>query len=199
MAKDLLRVGKGAKGYYEKELRAETSRLAAIANKRAQRLETKGLTDSPAYKSLVENGAPRFAVRGKSFNEVQREMSRVKKFLDAQTSTIRGLNQNLKDIASATGLKYKKISELQKLTGRFFELSSKVEQYLRQVDDIASAIGYQKIWEVINEYVQSEGIDLADTEQPIDEMIEVITNLIKASPNNMEIDYGFGNGFMILN
>lgn len=199
MAKSIIEVSQGVKGFDKRLYRKEVSRLAAIANKRIKRLEQKDLTDSPAYRKLVENGEPKFSVRGKDFNQVQQEYGRLKRFLESQTSTIRGINQNLKDIAENTGIKYKNIGELKALTNKFFELSSKVEQYLRTVDDMASAIGYHKIWEVINQYVKQEKVDLAATEQPIDEMVGIVTDLIKNSKSGQFLDFDFDDGFVILN
>ena len=42
----------------------------------------------------------------------------------------------------------------------FFRVAEKVEEYLRLVEDSASAIGYHKIWEVVNVVVEHEEIDL---------------------------------------
>lgn len=165
---------------WSKQIRAETSRLASMANKRLERLEKAGLTNSPAYVKWVEEGAANFSVRGKTINEVQSELARLRKFVDAKTSTIRGINTTLKDMAQNTGLKYKNIAELREKADRFFELASKVEQYLRTVDDIASAIGYQKIWEAINTYVQSSEIDLSNSETDLDQLTELVTSVITA-------------------
>lgn len=198
MTKSIIAKSLGATGFDKRLYRQEVSRLAAIANKRIKRLEKNNLTDSPAYKKLTENGEPKFSVRGKDFNQVQKEYSRLKRFLESQTSTIRGINQNLKDIAENTGIKYKNIKELKALTSKFFELSSKVEQYLRTVDDIASAIGYHKIWEVINQYVEQGNVDLADSENAIDDMVEMVTDLIKNGRDGRTIDYNLNDGFVIL-
>ena len=198
MGKSIIEKSHGATGFDKRLYRQEVSRLAAIANKRIKRLEKNNLTDSPAYKKLTENGEPKFSVRGKDFNQVQKEYSRLKRFLESQTSTIRGINQNLKDIAENTGIKYKNIKELKALTSKFFELSSKVEQYLRTVDDIASAIGYHKIWEVINQYVEQGNVDLADSETAIDDMVEMVTDLIKNGKDGRTIDYNLNDGFVIL-
>lgn len=159
-------------------LRREASQKAAVANKRVKRLEARGLTSSPAYRSLVENGEPKFSVRGKSYNEVQQELSRLNKFLDAKTSTIRGVNNTLKEIASNTGIKYKNLNELRNKSAKFFELSSKVEQYLRTVEDMASAVGYQKIWEAINVYTQETKTDLSSSVANIDDMVEKVSKAI---------------------
>ena len=166
------------------EFRKEVSRLASLANKRIQRLEDAKLTDSPAYQKLVENGSVKFGVKGKTYNQLQSEMARLNRFINAQTSTIRGINSNLKEMAANTGIKYGTLKELRSKAANFFELSSKVEQYLRTVNDMASAIGYHKIWEVINEYVEREKIDLSGAENNIDELSKMVSELIVQQQNH---------------
>ena len=166
------------------EFRKEVSRLASLANKRLQRLESAELTDSPAYKKWVENGSVKFGVKGKTYNQLQSEMARLNRFINAQTSTIRGINSNLKEMAANTGIKYGTLKELRSKAVNFFELSSKVEQYLRTVNDMASAIGYNKIWEVINEYVEREKIDLSEAENNIDELSKMVSKLIVQQQNH---------------
>ena len=166
------------------EFRKEVSRLASLANKRIQRLEASKLTDSPAYQKWVENGGVKFGVKGKTYNQLQSEMARLNRFINAQTSTIRGINSNLKEMAANTGIKYGTLKELRSKAANFFELSSKVEQYLRTVNDMASAIGYNKIWEVINEYVEREKIDLSEAENNIDELSKMVSELIVQQQNH---------------
>lgn len=166
------------------EFRKEVSRLASLANKRIQRLEDAKLTDSPAYQKWVENGSVKFGVKGKTYNQLQSEMARLNRFINAQTSTIRGINSNLKEMAANTGIKYGTLKELRSKAANFFELSSKVEQYLRTVNDMASAIGYNKIWEVINEYVEREKIDLSEAENNIDELSKMVSELIVQQQNH---------------
>lgn len=162
-----------------RKYRREASRLASMANKRMQRLEGNKLQDSPAYQSAVQNGEARFGVRGKSHNELQAEVARMHRFLDSETSTIRGSNRVLKQMAKNTGIKYKNLTDLRKQANKFFELASKVEQYLRTVDDMASAIGYQKIWEAVNEYMQENTDVVASSTGTVDDAIIRITDAIK--------------------
>jgi hypothetical protein len=166
------------------EFRKEVSRLASLANKRIQRLEAAKLTDSPAYQKWVENGGVKFGVKGKTYNQLQSEMARINRFINAQTSTVRGINSNLKEMAANTGIKYGTLKELRSKATSFFELASKVEQYLRTVNDMASAIGYHKIWEVINEYVEREKIDLSGAENNIDELSKMVSELIVQQQNH---------------
>lgn len=166
------------------EFRKEVSRLASLANKRIQRLENSKLTDSPAYQKWVDNGGVKFGVKGKTYNQLQSEMARLNRFINAQTSTVRGINSTLKEMAANTGIKYGTLKELRSKATSFFELASKVEQYLRTVNDMASAIGYHKIWEVINEYVEREKIDLSGAENNIDELSKMVSELIVQQQNH---------------
>ena len=194
---NIMEKSKGVNGFDKKLYRKEVSRLSAIANKRIQRLEKNNLTDSPAYQKLVENGQPKFGVRGKDFNQVQQEFSRLNKFLNSQTSTIRGINTNLKTMAKNTGISYKNMPQLKAQASKFFELSSKVEQYLRNVEDMGSAIGYQKIWEAINQYVKKEKVDLSAANKSIEEMTEMVTQLLENSEHGT-VDFKFNDDFIIL-
>ena len=164
-----------------KQLRREASRLVSMANKRLIRLEANKLTDVPAYQQLVDimGNKPRFSIRGKDYNELQREIARMRRFLDAKTSTVRGANQVLKEMAKNTGIKYKTVKELREKSKLFFELSSKVEQYLRTVHDIASAIGYQKIWQAVNTYVKDVKRDMDITKIDLERVVYEISEMIR--------------------
>lgn len=175
--------------------RAEASKLVSLANKRIQRLESNGLTDSPAYKAYIETGG-KFGVRGKDHNQLQAEVARLRKFIEAETSTVKGVTNTLKEMAANTGIRYENLKDLRSKASKFFELSSKVEQYLRTVDDMASAIGYQKIWEAINQYVKTEGVDLSSSEGDIDGMVKAVTDAIKEY--DQPIQKLGGNGWFTL-
>ena len=154
--------------------RKEASRLSSMANKRIDRLEKANLTDSPAYKKWVDKGSVRFGVKGKNHNELQKEVARLRNFIGSDTSTVRGINRTLKEMADNTGIKYSTMKELRQSAGKFFELADKVEQYLRTVEDMASAIGYQKIWESINKYVKKQEINLSSGENNIEELTQKV-------------------------
>lgn len=175
--------------------RAEASKLVSLANKRIKRLESNELTDSPAYKAYIETGG-KFGVRGKDHNQLQAEVARLRKFIEAETSTVKGVTNTLREMASNTGIKYYNLKDLRSKASKFFELSSKVEQYLRTVDDMASAIGYQKIWETINQYVKNEQIDLSNAEGDIDGMVKAVTDAIKEY--DQPIQKLGGNGWFTL-
>lgn len=162
-----------------KQYRKEASKVISMANKRISRLEKSNLTDSPAYAKLVDSkGNPKFSVRGLDHNQLQSEMSKVKKFVQAKTSTVRGINTTLKEMANNTGIKYKNLKDLRSKASSFFNLASKVEQYLRNVEDVASAIGYQKIWEAINQYVKSENLEFDEVEDSLDGLTNIVDGLL---------------------
>ena len=163
----------------EKELRKQVSRLASMANKRIQRLEQSELTDTPAYKSWEENGSHRFSVRGKTYQEVQAEYWRVKKFIENKTSTVTGAKQVLYDMASATGIEYTDIADLQAKASSFFSIASKVKQYLQSVGDSAIALDYQKIWEQINLYIKEENVELAGAEGDLQAIDDIVSRMLQ--------------------
>lgn len=166
---------------YSKEknrLKKEVSRKSSMANKRIKRLEKNDLTSLSAYQQYADGGSVKFGVAGKDYNQLQSELARVNSFIKNKTSLVRQANAQMKNIASDTGLTYGSVKELPKKLSNFFELASKIEQYLRNVEDSASAIGYQKIWEVINTYVQEEDAELDEIlSGGQDMMSSVITHL----------------------
>lgn len=87
-----------------KLLRSEVSKKAMIANKRVKRLEEQGLEFARAYREAFQHNASRFGVRGLRGNkEVLRELERIDKFLNAQTSTLTGVKKYLDKIAKRKG------------------------------------------------------------------------------------------------
>lgn len=168
------------------EYRREASRLASMANKRVARLEANDLRDAPAYKGYIETGG-KFSVKGKTYNQLLVEVARMRTFINANTSTIRGVNKYLKSIADNTRIKYTNLKDLRAKAPKFFELSSKVEQYLREVEDMASAIGYQKIWEAVNVYVKQSLTDLTGAELDIETVAELIGKEIADKANGINV------------
>lgn len=173
-----------------KEYRKEATRLVSLANKRIKRLERSNLQSSPAYQKYVAEGEGRFSVKGKSYNELQSEVAKMRGFIDADTSTVRGYNKTLKTMASNTGIKYNNLSDLRTAAPRFFELVSKVEQYLRTAEDMGSALGYQQIWEAVNKYVKQSKINLGSAQANIEEMIVRISDAIAEQGNKVTIPDG---------
>ena len=161
------------------ELKKEIQRKANIAHKRLKRLEKNNLTQLPAYQQWVKDGKVRFGVKGKNYNELQAELARLNRFLDSKTSLVREANKYMKDIANMTGVKYGSVKELPDKLSNFFRISEKVEEYLRNVEGSASAIGYHKIWEVVNEVVESEKVDLAGSFDEVEKLLPKLTEALQ--------------------
>lgn len=87
-----------------KQNRALVIKQAMIANKRVKRLEEQGLELVPAYRAAFRENSQKFGVRGLRGNkEVMRELERIDKFINAQTSTLRGAKKYLDGIAAKRG------------------------------------------------------------------------------------------------
>ena len=160
-----------------RELKQEISKKASMANKRLKRLESNDLTNVPAYRQYVQGGGVKFSVKGKSYNELQAELSRVNHFINSKTSTVRGTNSVLKEIANTAKIKYNNLSELYSNVNQFFSLATKVEDYLNATGQTALAIGYQRVWEAINKYVEQEGKILLDTTRDLAKALPEIAKL----------------------
>lgn len=145
-----------------KELRAEVSRMASMANKRLNRLENNNLTMLPAYQAWEQNGSIRFSVKGKDYNQLQAEYWRLKNFLDDRTSTVRNANAFLMEMAENTGIKYNGLEDLKSKSARFFELAEKIREYNQAIGQTAQALDYQKIWQQINTAIQQDALDLSE-------------------------------------
>ena len=150
----------------ERKLRQEASRLSSLANKRLKRIEEQNLLESPAYQSWIDSGGAKFGVRGKNMEQVQAEVGRLNNFIKQSTSTVRGAKDYFKNIAKTVGItEYKDIPDLQNKLNNFFEITSKVKQYLHNSKEIGVAIGYQKVWEIVSDYVQEIEGEMEDVEK----------------------------------
>lgn len=156
----------------------EISRKVSLANKRLRRLEENNLTDQPAYRTWKNyNGGEYFSVKGKNFNELQAENARLNNFINSATSTVRGANKQLKEVAERFDLKYSSVKDLPTITKRYFELTSKAGQYLQNVEGSLSAITSDQRFEIVSDYVKQSKIDLAasdfDMETALDDIIKL--------------------------
>ena len=159
----------------ERKKRQEASRLSSLANKRLKRMEEQNLTEAPAYRKWVEDGKAKFGVRGKSMAQVQAEIGRLNEFINQATSTVRGAKNYYKNIGASIGIvEWEDIPDLQNKLNNFFEITGKVKEYLHNSKEIGVAIGYQKIWEVVSEYVQEVNNEAMDTEQAVMEVAEKV-------------------------
>lgn len=163
----------------ERKYKAEVSRKASLANKRLKRLEKNGLTNLPAYRNWLDyKGGVKFSVKGKSHNELVAEMARLDHFINAKTSTVRGANATLKQIASNTNISYKRVGELNVKLSNFFDLYSKVEQYLQNSLQIANAIGSDTVMKVVSDYVRDQEQTIKAGMNDYEDMVESISKVL---------------------
>jgi len=173
----------------ERELRAEARRLVSMANKRLRRLEQQNLINSPAYQKWVEDGSQKFSVKGKNMEELKQEIARMNDFLNKQTSTVKGAKQYFKNVANEVGIKkYQDFTDLQRKLNTFFETTAKIKEYLYNSKEIGVAIGYQKIWEVVSDYVEEVGHELELTEETVAEMSKKIVESVVYSEMDRMLD-----------
>lgn len=185
---------KGLSDLNDPAVRKEISRRFQMANKRLEKLEKNNLTNFPAYQEWVSyNGGVKFGVRGKTNDQLARELERVNSFLNKKTSLVRETNSILKETAKRTKTDYKSLKELPEKLKGFFEVASKVQQSYNVALSSAEAIGYKKIWQAINEVIESEGLDLQGSEDEINAVIEKTRKLIdKADNEEITIYDGIG-------
>lgn len=161
------------------ELNKELNRLNSLANKRVKRLKEKGIK-SPALRGIPD----KFTNRGKTRAEKLRDYHRVSKFVNSETSTLRGVKKTFKNILNNTGLDDVILekttldinslgtSQIIDLTNEFFSLASMVEDYLTSKGDFLS---YDKVWDYVKQEMKldsSDDIDLDGVNR--DEMLHNI-------------------------
>jgi len=150
------------------QIRREASRLVSMANKRLKRIESQNLIETPAYKKWVEDGGQKFGIRGKSTEEVKQEIARMESFLKKQTSTVRGAKKYLNNVASQIGIDdITDYPQAQKVINNFFEVTSKIKDYLYNSKEVSVSIGYKKLWEEVNNYMQEVGHEVELTEEDV--------------------------------
>ena len=166
----------------ERKYRQEASRKVSMANKRLQRIENQNLKMSPAYKKWVEDGGQKFGIKGKSNNEVKAEVARLNKFLNQTTSTVKGTKKYLTNVANQVGVKqWDSFEDLGNQLQGFFDVSDKVQEYLRNSKEVSVSIGYKKVWEEVNEYAESMGEEFSLLDKDVAEIAE---NVVQANAVN---------------
>ena len=166
-----------------KALKKEVQKMSRIANKRLGRLQMRGYTDTPSYKAWEnDRGGVKFGVRGKNYQELQAEYWRVKHFLDARTSTIRGANSYIKEIGTAIGLKGN-INELRSYAKTIFQLAQRIQEYDKTIQNSAMALDYQKIFEQINTMIKDDEISFNVAKNGLKE----VDNIEKALKRYLEL------------
>lgn len=159
----------------ERKYRQEASRKVSMANKRLQRMEQQNLKMSPAYKKWVDDGGQKFGIKGKNHTEVKMEVARLNKFLNQTTSTVKGTKKYLTNIANQVGIEqWDNFDSLSNQLQGFFDVSDKVQEYLRNSKEVSVSIGYKKVWEEVNEYADEMGEEFTLLENDVAEIAEKV-------------------------
>lgn len=146
----------------KQKLYAKLKSLYAEAKRNIKDLQNHNLGDTPAIQKLEENGKIKFSVKGKTYNELQSDYFRLKRFVEAETSTVKGATEVLENIAKNTNIQYNDLNELIIKSRAFFDIASKVEQILEAQSQLAFTMGYQTIWTAVNNMVERKKINLQD-------------------------------------
>lgn len=166
----------------ERKYRQEASRKVSMANKRLKRIEQQNLQMSPSYKKWVEDGGQKFGIKGKSNNEVKAEVARLNKFLNQTTSTVKGTKKYLTNVANQVGVKqWDSFEDLGNQLQGFFDVSEKVQDYLKNSKEVSVSIGYKKVWEEVNEYAESMGEEFTLLDSDV---AEIAANVVQANAVN---------------
>lgn len=132
------------------------------AKRDIRELQQHNLGDTPAIQKLQENGKIKFSVKGKTYNELQSDYFRLRRFVDSETSNLKGATEVLKNIARNTKIQYEDLNDLISKSKVFFDIASKVEQILESQNQLAFTMGYQTIWTAVNNMVERKRINLRD-------------------------------------
>lgn len=162
-------------------LAKEVSRLAQMANKRLQRLENNDLTMTSAYRTWESQGKPHYSVKGKDYQGLQSEYWKIKKVIDNTTSTVRGANAYLRKSAGLLGFNSNDtLANIKSNLSGYWELYSKVEQYMSTIENEGYNIGSPRLQEMVSNYVKTNKGALQDVDS-INDSLENIVNQIQAT------------------
>lgn len=160
--RNLLKAKKMQHEAKKQKLYAKLKALYAEAKRNIKDLQRHNLGDTPAIQKLEENGKIKFSVKGKTYNELQSDYFRLKRFAESETSTVEGATNVLENIAKNTNIQYNDLNELINKSRVFFDIASKVEQILEAQSQLAFTMGYQTIWTAVNNMVERKKINLQD-------------------------------------
>ena len=139
------------------QLRQVVSRLSDTANKRFRSL-TKSGVESLALREAEESGG-KFSTRGKGLDELRAEYLRVKDFLSARTSTVRGArsvqNEAIQDLKNIYGDDLRGV-DIRQLLNDFYKLQNYDEEYQAQ----KLRYGYLLDGNKMEEYSEGEKDDI---------------------------------------
>ena len=95
--RNLLKAKKMLHEAKKQKLYTKLKALYADAKRNIRDLQRHNLGDTPAIQKLEENGKIKFSVKGKTYNELQSDYFRLKRFAESETSTVKGATNVLEN------------------------------------------------------------------------------------------------------
>lgn len=170
--------------------RSEIQRKIDLANKRIERLKKQEYSENiPALKNIER----KFSIKGKSGNELAREIAKVNQFLSNKTSTVKGTQDYLKNMARNLNISYKSMNEISSKAKMIFDLSDKLSQYLNNLN--GSFFHYQQILKIASEYIETN--ELKSLGKDLDDIVKEISENLNRN-NNVEAEIISGSNFVKL-
>lgn len=149
-----------------RSIREYATRLNSMANKRLRRQEQTGLR-TPSMNFVQDTGGD-FRIGGLDDDDVVREIQRVERFLNMETSTVTGAKRYLRSIGERLGLEGSEL-DIQEYSAKVFSVTSKIDQYLKTAG-YGHAIGSDELQQYVSNYIQSH--DALDAD--IDDLVGMV-------------------------
>lgn len=167
----------------------EVEKQAKEAQQRINKLTKAGFDTTPAMDKILKSndlindkGQITFSVKGKKYQDLQRTFYQLERFNRAQTSSVEGARKNLKVIMTNIGLEYKANKTAIQESTVFFEVASKIQQYLEAQENYGEALAYQRIWTAIRNEVEIGKITLnkaMDSEEIAHEVLQQLNIVLR--------------------
>lgn len=152
---------------YRREFREHVSERARVLNKRFQRLEQAGLTESPSYRAFMQQeGGRKFGLTrdGRRINDREAlfELKRVERFLSHSTSTVTGTTDELVKMANRWGVEFNSREDVQKTASKLYDISNKLLQYNKSAG-MGYVVGTDEIQRMVANFMKTnpEGTDVS--------------------------------------
>lgn len=152
---------------YRREFREHVSERARVLNKRFQRLENAGLTESPSYRAFMQQeGGRKFGLtrdgRRIDDREALFELKRIERFLSHSTNTVTGATDELAKMANRWGVEYNDRQEIQRSASRLYEISNKLLEYNKSAG-MGYVVGTDEIQRIVANFMETnpEGADVS--------------------------------------
>lgn len=152
------------------QFRKRVLKIQSMVNKRLKRIEEAGLTEESVYSALRDrlgaDGQIRFSVKGKNAAQLTAQYWQMMNFINAKTSTVKGIRQQMKETAKAIGYKFAKNGfTANAQLADFFKISRVLEDYYTAINNRARAMDYRRMFYAINRAIQIDRQEIGNLKQ----------------------------------